>query len=218
MSGSFDLIVFDWDGTLMNSTGLIALCIQSAAHDTGLPVPDERAAKYVIGLGLEDATATLFPHNTASERMAFAMRFRYHYVSRDHEAPLYDGVESMLAGLKRNDRFMAIATGKPRAGLDRALAHTGLRGYFDFTRCADEGFPKPHPGMLHALMDCCAVEPERVLMIGDTTHDLQLAANAGTSAIAVSYGAHDSSEFQQHRPLAVMRSIQELGEWLNRHA
>jgi phosphoglycolate phosphatase len=214
----FDLIVFDWDGTLMDSTALIALCIQSAARDTGLPVPDDRAAKYVIGLGLQDATAKLFPAGSQAERVAFAMQFRHHYVSRDHEAPLYAGVEAMLAGLKREDRFMAIATGKPRAGLDRALIHTGLKSYFDFSRCADEGFPKPHPDMLERLMDFCAVEPDRVLMIGDTTHDLELAANAGARAVAVSYGAHDPSEFRNHQPLAIIRSVKELGEWLHQHA
>ncbi|MDX2218717.1 MAG: HAD-IA family hydrolase [Burkholderiales bacterium] len=206
--------MFDWDGTLMDSTGLIAHCIRTAAIELGLPEPDESAAKFVIGLGLQDATAHLFPRLSDAERLEFALRFRHHYVVRDHEAPLYDGVTDMLKALKRDDRFMAIATGKPRAGLDRALVHTGLKAYFDFTRCADEGFPKPHPDMLERLMDFCAVDRERVLMIGDTTHDLLLAANAGVRAIAVNYGAHPMDALQAHAPMLVAQSVQELHEWL----
>jgi phosphoglycolate phosphatase len=216
--GRFDLIVFDWDGTLMDSTGLIALCIRTAARDLGLPEPDEVAAKHVIGLGLQDATASLFPASSPAERLQFALRFRHHYVVRDHEAPLYGGVPDMLAALKRDGRFMAIATGKPRAGLDRSLTHTGMKHYFDFTRCADEGFPKPHPEMLERLMDFCAVDKDRVLMIGDTTHDLQLAANAGVQAVAVSYGAHPRDLLQSHTPLAVTHSVAELRQWLTANA
>lgn len=214
----FDLIVFDWDGTLMDSTGLIAHCIRTAATELGLPVPDESAAKFVIGLGLQDATAHLFPGLSDAGRLEFALRFRHHYVVRDHEAQLYDGVTDMLKALKRDDRFMAIATGKPRAGLDRSLLHTGLKAYFDFTRCADEGFPKPHPDMLERLMDFCALERERVLMIGDTTHDLQLAANAGVQAIAVNYGAHPADALEAHAPLLIAQSVPELHEWLMTNA
>lgn len=214
----FDLIVFDWDGTLIDSTGLIAQCIRTAARDLGLPEPEEAAAKHVIGLGLQDATASLFPGVGEAQRLEFALRFRHHYVVRDHEAPLYPGVPEMLGDLKRDDRFMAIATGKPRAGLDRSLEHTGLKPYFDFTRCADEGFPKPHPEMLERLMDFCAVDRERVLMIGDTTHDLQLAANAGVRALAVNYGAHPADALIAHSPLTVANSVTELHQWLKANA
>lgn len=210
----FDLLVFDWDGTLMDSTGLIALCIRQAARDLALPEPDDLAAKHVIGLGLHDATARLFPRCTEAARLEFALRFRHHYVARDHEAPLYKGVAPMLAALSRDDRFMAIATGKPRAGLDRSLTHTGIKSYFDFTRCADEGFPKPHPDMLERLMDFCAVEKESVLMIGDSTHDLELAQNAGVQAVAVSYGAHPVDQLAARAPLAIVNSVGELEQWL----
>lgn len=214
----FDLLVFDWDGTLMDSTGLIALCIRTAARELGLPEPEEAAAKHVIGLGLQDATASLFPNAAPTLRLEFALRFRHHYVARDHEAPLYPGVRDMLGDLKRDERFMAVATGKPRAGLDRSLQHTGLKPFFDFTRCADEGFPKPHPDMLERLMDFCAVDRERVLMIGDTTHDLQLAANAGVRAVAVNYGAHPAEMFDAHAPLVVANSVSELHRWLMANA
>lgn len=214
----FDLIVFDWDGTLIDSTGLIAVCICTAARELRLPEPDEAAAKHVIGLGLQDATLRLFPAADHATRLEFALRFRHHYVVRDHEAPLYPGVPEMLGELRRDDRFLAIATGKPRAGLDRSLIHTGLESFFDFTRCADEGFPKPHPDMLEKLIDFCAVDKERVVMIGDTTHDLQLAANAGVHAVAVNYGAHPEDELQAHSPLAIATSVADLHRWLMTNA
>lgn len=202
----------------MDSTGLIALCIRQAARDLDLSEPDEVSAKHVIGLGLQDATASLFPDANPAQRLEFALRFRHHYVVRDHEAPLYAGVPEMLSDLRRDDRFMAVATGKPRAGLNKALAHTGLKPFFDFTRCADEGFPKPHPDMLERLMEFCAVERERVLMIGDTSHDLQLAANAGVQAVAVSYGAHPLPSLVRLKPLAIANSVGELSQWLMANA
>lgn len=214
----FDLIVFDWDGTLMDSTGLIAHCIRLAARELGMPEPDESAAKHVIGLGLQDATNHLFPEAGQAEKLEFALRFRFHYAARDHEAPLFPGVPEMLRELKRDDRFMAIATGKPRAGLNRSLEYTGLKTFFDFTRCADEGFPKPHPDMLERLMEFCAVDKARVLMIGDTTHDLQLAANAGVEAVAVNYGAHPVHSLQAHSPLAIINSVPDLHQWIQANA
>lgn len=218
MSQRYDLIVFDWDGTLIDSTGLIAHCIRAAAEELALPVPSEQAAKHIIGLGLQDATAGLFPDLSHSERLRFAERFRYHYVVRDHEAPLYEGVREMLQDLRIDERFLAIATGKPRAGLNRALERTGLEPLFDFTRCADEGFPKPHPDMLERLMDFCGVTPDRVLMIGDTTHDIQLARNARVDVLAVEYGAHSPQLLKEHAPLASFSTVKDLHQWLTRHA
>jgi phosphoglycolate phosphatase len=214
----YDLIVFDWDGTLIDSTGLIAHCIRTAAAELGLAVPDEQAAKHIIGLGLNDATMGLFPELAHAERMRFAERFRYHYVVRDHEAPLYEGVDELLQFLRLQDRFLAIATGKPRAGLDRALDRTGLKDMFDFTRCADEGFPKPNPDMLERLMDFCGVTPDCVLMIGDTTHDIQLARNARTDVVAVEYGAHPAAYLRDHAPLASFATVEDLHQWLMHNA
>ncbi|MBL8512324.1 MAG: HAD hydrolase-like protein, partial [Betaproteobacteria bacterium] len=144
----YELVVFDWDGTLMDSTGLIAECIGLAAADLGFPVPSVDAAKEVIGLGLLASTQRLFPQLGDADRLQFAARYRYHYVPRDHEAKLYAGVPELLKGLCRPERFLAVATGKPRAGLERAFAYSGLKSFFHFSRCADEGFTKPHPDML----------------------------------------------------------------------
>lgn len=210
----YDLVVFDWDGTLMDSTGLIARCIQLAATDLGLPVPSVEQAKHIIGLGILDSTHKLFPGLSEAGRTELALRYRYHYVVRDHESPLYDGVREMLADLQRDETFLAVATGKPRSGLDRAFEHTGLKPYFHFSRCGDEGFPKPHPDMLLKLMDFTGTEPGRVVMIGDTTHDLQLAKNAGVDAVAVTYGAHPAHELQALEPGVACDSVAELHRWL----
>jgi phosphoglycolate phosphatase len=212
----YDLVVFDWDGTLMDSTGLIARCIQLAAADMDLPIPTEQQAKYIIGLGILDSTAKLFPGLSEAGRVQLAARYRYHYVARDHESPLYEGVREMLADLQRDETFFAVATGKPRAGLDRAFAHSGLKQYFHFSRCADEGFPKPHPDMLLKLMEFTATEPDRVVMIGDTTHDLQLAKNAGVDGVAVTYGAHPSAELVSLTPVASFDQVGALHAWLRR--
>jgi phosphoglycolate phosphatase len=139
-------------------------------------------------------------------------------MARDHALPLYDGMRELLAELDANGRLLAVATGKSRRGLDRALAHSGLAGRFHATRCADEGFAKPHPDMLYHLMRVTGVEAGRTLMIGDTTHDLELAANAGTLAVGVSYGAHSKGELVAARPLAVADSVAQLRDWLHEHA
>ena len=212
----YDMVVFDWDGTLMDSTGLIARCIQLAAADLGLPVPTEQQAKHIIGLGIHDSMQRLFPGLSDADGKLLAMRYRYYYVARDHEAPLYEGVREMLVDLQRDETFLAVATGKPRAGLERAFEHTGLKQHFHFTRCADEGFPKPHPDMLLRLMDFTGTEPDRVVMIGDTTHDLELAGNAGVHGVAVEYGAHSSAELARLQPLESFGSVSALHTWLCR--
>lgn len=218
MTRRFDLIVFDWDGTLMDSTSLIAECIQAAALQMRLPVPDTQTAKSIIGLGIQDSTRTLFPGLEEPAQIEFARIYRQLYVPREHEAPLYPGVPELLVQLQAPARFLAVATGKPKAGLARALTHTGLRPHFNYTRCADEGFPKPHPDMLLKLMEFAVVPPERTLMIGDTTHDLQLAGNAGVAAVAISHGAHPRAALAQQPALSVVDSIWELAEWMMIHA
>ncbi|MCY7386894.1 MAG: HAD-IA family hydrolase [Burkholderiales bacterium] len=210
----YDLIVFDWDGTIMDSTGLIAECIQLAATDRGLSVPSLDEAKSIIGLGIHESTRRLFPALDHVGQTAFAAAYRHHFVCRDHEAPLYEGIRELLVDINQPERFLAVATGKPRAGLERAFTHTGLKSAFHFSRCADEGFAKPHPDMLLRLMDIAAVGPDRTLMIGDTVHDLDLAANAGVAAVAVTYGAH-SAELLASRPsLCRVGTVNELNTWL----
>ncbi|HEX9391566.1 MAG TPA: HAD-IA family hydrolase [Usitatibacteraceae bacterium] len=211
---NYDLIVFDWDGTIIDSTGLIADCIQHAARDLQLRVPTVAEAKYIIGLGLLQSTGTLFPELSPADRARFAVRFREHYVPRDHEAPLYPGIVELLESLAAPERFLAVATGKPRAGLERAFAHTGLKAHFHYSRCADEGFAKPHPDMLLKLMDFTGASPQRTLMIGDTSHDLQLAQNAGVAAVAVTYGAHPAEVLAGHRARARVDSVTALAAWL----
>jgi phosphoglycolate phosphatase len=214
----FDLIVFDWDGTLFDSTALIVRCIQAACADLGLPVPDDQRAAYVIGLGLHDALQHVVP-GLASERYPeLGRRYRHHYMASADALVLFPGTLAMLQALKLRNHWLAVATGKSRAGLDDALAHAELRGMFDATRTADETASKPNPLMLQQLMREFGAEPDRTLMIGDTTHDLQLAANAGTASLAVSYGAHAPRSFEALGPLAVLHSTRELQDWLLTHA
>jgi phosphoglycolate phosphatase len=213
----FDLIVFDWDGTLMDSTGTIVRCIQASARDLGLPVPDQRAASYVIGLGLQDAMEAVLPGLNPKYYPRMVERYRYHYLSQDQELVLFDGVPEMLADLAQQGYFLAVATGKSRVGLNRALDTTRLLSVFDATRCADETFSKPHPAMLHELTRELGQDLKRTVMVGDTTHDLQMAVNAGAGGIAVHYGAHTPQELQSLAPLYAADSVAQLHAWLSEH-
>jgi len=213
----FRLVVFDWDGTLADSTALIASAIQRACHDLGEPIPDPARARHVIGLGLADALAHVAPALPRERYAELAARYRYHYMIADAEIPLFAGVSEMLSELEERSVLLAIATGKSRAGLDRALEHQGIARHFVATRCADEGPPKPNPDMLLHLIDLVGAKPASTLMIGDTTHDLELARNAGVAALAVSYGAHDSSHFAPFAPLATLDSVAALRAWLRQN-
>ncbi|MGY8524006.1 HAD-IA family hydrolase [Paracidovorax citrulli] len=214
----FDLIVFDWDGTLMDSTPTIAKCIQLASKDLGLPIPDDSAASHVIGLGLREALAYAVPTLDPADYPRLAERYRYHFLTRDAELVLFDGVVEMLKALRSEHYFLGVATGKTRVGLQRAMAATGLTGLFDATRCADETFSKPHPAMLQELTRELGQEMERTVMIGDTTHDLQMAVNAGASGIGVCYGAHPVHSLRAMEPLHCAASIADLQDWLHTHA
>jgi phosphoglycolate phosphatase len=214
----FDLVVFDWDGTLFDSTALIAQSIQLACGDLGLPVPDDEKASWVIGLSLRAAMAHAVPDITEAQLPQMIARYRFHYIERQHALTLFPGVLDMLHALKKRHHWLAVATGKSRAGLDDALLTVELKGLFDGTRTADETRSKPDPQMLQELMRQFGVEPARTLMIGDTTHDLQLAANAGTASLAVSYGAHGAAEFDLHSPVFTAHSVAELAAWLDAHA
>lgn len=214
----YRLVVFDWDGTVVDSTGLIAECIQLTAADCGLDVPSTEAAKHIIGLGIRDSIQYLFPSMAPDALEQFAQRYREHYVPRDGEVQLYAGIEAVLEGLAHRERFLGVATGKPRRGLERAFNHCGLRHHFHFSRCADEGWPKPHPDMLEKLMAFTGVEPGETLMIGDTTHDLEMAAAAGCDAVGVSYGAHPAQRLRAAPHRFVAHSVEELNTWLMNHA
>src|SRR5450830_1009374 len=214
----FDLIVFDWDGTLMDSTSTIVQCIQAAARDLGLPVPDKRAASHVIGLGLADAMAAAMPDIDPKYYARVVERYRHHYLGQDHDLTLFDGVREMLNELSQQNYFLAVATGKSRVGLNRALNATGLLSVFDATRCADETFSKPHPAMLQELTRELGQQMTRTLMIGDTTHDLQMAINAGAAAAAVEYGAPPLAQLQTCQSQFSARSVAELHQWLSENA
>lgn len=214
----FDLIVFDWDGTLYDSTALIVRCIQDACADLQLPIPGRTEAAYVIGLGLHDALAHVAPTLPKERVPELGLRYRHHYFQRSHELSLFEGSLELLSALKQRHHWLAVATGKTRSGLNEALEHVELRGMFDATRTADETASKPHPLMLLELMRELGVDPERTLMIGDTTHDLQLAVNAGTHSLAVSYGAHEPAAFADYPTRHVAHSVAELHQWLITHA
>lgn len=214
----FDLIVFDWDGTLMDSTATIIRSIQLAAKDMGLEAPSRVAASRVIGLGLHDALQIAVPQLDPQDYARMAERYRYHYFSEDLELALFDGVREMLEDLSGQGYFLAVATGKTRVGLNRALEVAGLLGAFDATRCADETFSKPHPAMLHELTRELGQDMGRTVMIGDTTHDLYMARNAGAAGVAVHYGAHSSGELSELSPLYGADSVADLHAWLNEHA
>jgi phosphoglycolate phosphatase len=214
----FDLIVFDWDGTLMDSTSTIVRCIQAAAKDLGLPMPDKSAASYVIGLGLLDAMQVAVPDLEPTHYPRMVERYKFHYLTQDKDLTLFDGVNEMLKDLADQGYFLAVATGKSRVGLNRALNATNLLSVFDATRCADETFSKPHPAMLMELTRELGQDMGRTLMIGDTTHDLQMAINAGAGGVAVEFGAHTTDQLSSLSPLYSANSIRDLHQWLNENA
>ena len=214
----FDLIAFDWDGTLFDSTAIITRCIQRAVVDVGGQEPSKEAASYVIGLGLMQALAHAAPDVPVEKYPELGQRYRHHYTAHQNDIVLFDGVLPMLAELKLRHHWLTVATGKSRQGLNEALHDVDLKGVFDGSRTADETAGKPSPIMLHELMREFGVEAERTLMIGDTTHDLQMALNAGCASVGVSYGAHEPTAFEPLKPRVVAHSVQELQRWLLDHA
>jgi len=214
----FDLIAFDWDGTLFDSTRIIVRCIQRAVVDVGGRQPSDEAASYVIGMALTQALAHAAPDVPPEKYPELGARYRHHYFAQQNDISLFEGVLPLLAELKARHHWLTVATGKSRRGLDEALRAVELKGAFDGSRTADETAGKPSPLMLHELMREFGVEPERTLMIGDTTHDLQMALNAGCASVGVSYGAHAPDEFQALRPRHVAHSVRDLRDWLRVNA
>lgn len=210
----YSLVVFDWDGTLMDSTPAIVAALQGACRDMNLPVPPDETASWIIGLGLADALRTAVPTLTQDLWQPFAQRYQYHYLTRDHELRLFQGIEQLLGDLAASGAQLAVATGKSRRGLNRALEATGLGPRFDATRCADETHSKPNPAMLFELMEELGVAPENTVMIGDTSHDLNMAQSAGVHGVGVSYGAHPLADLQACSPAALVHDVRELSGWL----
>lgn len=211
----YALIVFDWDGTLIDSAATIVECIQQAARDAGLPVPDRERASHVIGLGLHESLRIAVPDLPVERYREFAALYRKRFLAREDAMGLFPGARELIDELRGQGRQLAVATGKSRNGLDRALAASGLGACFAASRCADETHPKPHPAMLLELMQELSVDPPGALMVGDTSHDLEMAKSAGVDAVAVTYGAHPEASLRALDPLACVASVAELRQWLN---
>lgn len=216
MKDRFDLLVFDWDGTLFDSVGWIVECLQLAASDCGLPVPSDMEARSVIGLGLKEAMEVLFPEYPAEMALRLAGCYRRYYSSKVIGADgLFVGVLDMLTELKQRGYRLAVATGKTRSGLNHALALTGTERLFDSTRCADETVSKPNPEMLLQLMSELGIDESRTLMVGDSLHDLRMARNAGVAAVGVGCGANDLAQLMELSPLLCIERTTDLLRFLN---
>ena len=215
--GAIELVVFDWDGTLMDSEARIVASMQSAFTDVGRAPPSSTAIREVIGLGLEEAILRL-PGISADDALPeIITRYRHHYlVANATPTPLFEGAQALIEALHQRGQLLAVATGKSRRGLDQALDGSGLRALFHATRCAEETASKPHPGMLIELMDELGVRPANTLMIGDTDYDLLMAQNAGVRALAVGYGTQPTERLLEHKPVACAPSIAVLADWLLR--
>lgn len=210
----FDLIVWDWDGTIANSTGMIVDAIVKAAEQVGLPTLDPQAASNIIGLGLKESIYVLYGDIPAAQAQALAAQYTVNYYAGESEIPLFDGAKETVIELNRRGFKLAVATGKGRRGLNLALQHCGLTNYFHATRTVDECFSKPHPQMLDELMDKLVITPERTLMIGDTSYDLQMAQNAGVSAVGVTFGAQTTEKLLSYNPFQLFHHFDALSTWL----
>lgn len=211
---TFDLIVWDWDGTIANSTGTITNAIVKAAEQVGLPTLDALAANNIIGLGLKESIYVLYGDIPTEKAQALAVQYTANYYAGESETPLFDGVKETVIELNRRGYKLAVATGKGRLGLNLALQHCGLTNYFHATRTVDECFSKPHPQMLDELMDILVVTPERTLMIGDTSYDLEMAQNAGVASVGVTFGAQTQDKLVSYNPLKIFNQFCDLSTWL----
>ncbi len=216
MQKAYELLVFDWDGTLMDSESRIVNCMRAAIIDLRLELPEDGSISNIIGLGLKEAICVLFPGADEALIKEVTDRYRHHFLHEDTTpTPLFAGVKEVLHRLKSEGYLLAVATGKGRPGLDKVLTHSGLDQVFHATRCADDAFSKPHPDMLLQLLDELGVQATDALMIGDTEYDMQMANSAGTAALAVSYGVHSIERLLQHEPLGCLSAISEMPDWLS---
>ena len=218
MNKRYDLIVFDWDGTVMDSTAVISGSIQAACRDLGLKIPDDETARHVIGLGLDQALRYAVPDMPEAMRPDLVERYRYHFLAQDEAIPLFEGARETISSLHVAGYQLGVATGKSRAGLIRAMESTGMKSYFHATRTADQTFSKPDPAMLFELIDELGTIAARTLMVGDTTHDLQMAQNAKVDAVAMGHGAHPPEQLQELNPLALVEDFTELRAWFKANA
>jgi phosphoglycolate phosphatase len=214
MPKKYELLIFDWDGTLMNSAGHIVDSIQKACADLGIPVPSDRECRQIIGLGLTQALQTLLPNLAEEDYPRLVERYRHHYLGRDAEIPLFEGVYEGLRELHQTGFVLAVATGKSMIGLQRAMAYHDLGEFFSSTRCADQTHSKPHPAMVLEILDELMMQPSQAIVIGDTSHDMLMAQNAGVDRLAVSYGAHEHDDLLAHDPVALLHSFEEVHQWL----
>ena len=211
----YDLIIFDWDGTLMDSAEKIVRCFSAAIADVGIDSPGEYAIRNIIGLGLAEAIDTLLPEHNEAARTAVLERYREYFLHLDPgESELFPGVAPGLERLNAQGYLLAVATGKSRRGLERVLSATALQPLFAVTRCADETFSKPHPQMLHDILDRTGTDAERALMVGDTVYDLEMARNARVDGLGVSYGVHERNRLLELEPRAVLDSFVGVCDWL----
>ncbi|NEN75610.1 HAD-IIIA family hydrolase [Pelistega sp. NLN82] len=211
----FSLVVFDWDGTLMDSTHSIVVAIQNTCRDLGWTVPTDEQASWVIGLSLTEALKRAIPDLQDDQVNIFIDRYKYHYLLRDPDLRLFPGNMAILDELKAKGVMMAVATGKSRVGLNRALANHQLNPYFDATRTGEETASKPNPLMLNEIMDELNIPASEVVMVGDTTHDIELAKNAGVQSIAVTYGAHSKVELERAKPDFLVENVSALHRLLS---
>ena len=213
MMTDYDLIIFDWDGTLVDSIDWIVECIQSITEVQNLEKPSKQACKDIIGLSLSEAMLTLFPGLSDDAKVDMVAAYRKIYLQKKISSKdLFTEALPTLNKLKQMDKTLAIATGKGQAGLDRSLDGTGLRTYFDYLRCAENMQSKPSPHMLFDILEESGVEPHRAIMIGDSSLDLQMANNAGVSSIGVTTGAHSHEVLSKHAPIACINNLMELFE------
>jgi len=208
------LIVFDWDGTLMDSEAQIVSCLRAVLHDLSLEPLNDATLRNVIGLGLREAVDTLVPGRDEEFHQAFIIRYREHWFNSG-ESSLFSGVVDMLDAFRRQQLLLGVATGKSRRGLDRVLGETGLASCFDATRCADEAPSKPHPQMLLDLMDQLGVTPAQTVMVGDNEYDMEMATNAGVAKIAVTTGVHSEQRLNRHDPLVCLGRISDMPGWMS---
>jgi phosphoglycolate phosphatase len=211
----YDLIIFDWDGTLMDSTQHIINCIQLAIEQLLLPPLSDRTVSNIIGLGLNEAISTLYPDLTEVNRKQLGLNYQQNWLDSPYQAPLFDNATKLIHDLHQQGYFLGVATGKSRSGLNKVLESSRLGSLFHASRCVDECYSKPHPEMVEQLMSYLGATPKRTLIVGDTSHDLNMAHNAGADSIAVTHGAHDSKALQACKPKYIAKNLHQVQQWLS---
>jgi phosphoglycolate phosphatase len=212
----YQLIIFDWDGTLMDSTGHIVNCMRHAITKLDLAPLDDKQISHIIGLGLQEAVQTLYPNGNATMWTSLADCYRQTWLNSPVDTPLFDNARELLTELAEQELFLGVATGKSRRGLDKVLKATGLGELFVATRCADECHSKPHPQMVSEIMDFTGVSGSDALMIGDTEFDLMMAKNAGAHSLGITHGAHDEAKLRACEPQAIVHDLHQVQHWLRR--